>query len=451
MYSKEDREWALYVLDECNGSVRKAARLAGGPSTETIRLWSMNRDALPKLKRKKPVELPYVTKLALVRRYLGGESRQDLAAEAGISPCTLSSWKRAYLERGAVALMPSDQTKPGLPVNLPEPPDDIEELKRRNKELELRNAILEQTIIILKKGPGVGPELLANREKALIVDALRNGFDLNSLLGAMGLARSTYYYALAAMAAGDKYAELRIRVRDIFDAHACAWGSERIWGALRIGDDGKEPVIVSEKVVRRLMREEGLKVIFVKKKRSYSSYGGEISEHPGNRVNRNFHADAPNKLWLTDITQFTLPNFKCYLSPIIDCFDGRVVSFRISQSPNAELANSMLDDAAAKLAPGESPMCHNDCGVHYRWPGWIERCERYGIERSMSKKGCSPDNSACEGFFGRLKNEFFYYRDWSGVTFEEFANQLSAWIDYHNERRIKKSLGWMSPNQYRRS
>ena len=69
----------------------------------------------------------------------------------------------------------------------------------------------------------------------------------------------------------------------------------------------------------------------------------------------------------------------------------------------------------------------------------------------MSKKGCSPDNSACEGFFGRLKNEFFYFRNWQGVTMEGFAGMLNDYLEFYNAGRIKQSLGWMSPNEYRRS
>lgn len=67
----------------------------------------------------------------------------------------------------------------------------------------------------------------------------------------------------------------------------------------------------------------------------------------------------------------------------------------------------MLDDAAKLLSVGEKPIIHSDRGVHYRWPGWIDRMEKNGFIRSMSKKGCSPDNSACEGVFGRIKNEMF--------------------------------------------
>lgn len=107
----------------------------------------------------------------------------------------------------------------------------------------------------------------------------------------------------------------------------------------------------------------------------------------------------------------------------------------------------MLDDAIATLPEGEHPVCHNDCGRRYRWPGWVERCEGAGITRSMSKKGRSPDNSACEGFFGRLENGFFYGRDWKGVTFEELSRLLDGYIEFYNEGRIKKSLGLDEPQR----
>lgn len=69
----------------------------------------------------------------------------------------------------------------------------------------------------------------------------------------------------------------------------------------------------------------------------------------------------------------------------------------------------------------------------------------------MSAKGCSPDNAACEGFFGRLKNEFFHYRDWEGVSLAEFSERLDAYLRYYCSGRIKRSLGWLSPDEYRRS
>jgi transposase InsO family protein len=67
----------------------------------------------------------------------------------------------------------------------------------------------------------------------------------------------------------------------------------------------------------------------------------------------------------------------------------------------------------------------------------------------MSKKGCSPDNSACEGFFGRLKNEMFYYCSWQDVSIEQFINELDSYLRWYNEKRIKMSLGAMCPVYYR--
>lgn len=76
------------------------------------------------------------------------------------------------------------------------------------------------------------------------------------------------------------------------------------------------------------------------------------------------------------------------------------VTWAIGTSPNARLVNSMLDAAISGLREGERPILHSDRGGHYRWPGWIQRMRAAGLRRSMSAKGCSPDNAACEGFCG---------------------------------------------------
>lgn len=225
------------------------------------------------------------------------------------------------------------------------------------------------------------------------------------------------------------------------------------YGRRRIHDElAACGTVTSERVISAIMKEEGLVARGSKRKRrGYSSCKGEISEHPGNKVNRDFHSALPNFLWLTDVTQFSIPTGKVYLSPVIDCFDGLVVSHALSTSPDAEMANSMLKGAVSTLEPCEKPLVHSDCGCHYRWPGWISICDGAGLTRSMSKKGCSPDNSACEGFFGRLKNEMFYGRDWSGVTIDEFMREVDAYIGWHDAKRIKQTLGSMSPLDYRRS
>ncbi|MCB5604056.1 IS3 family transposase, partial [Bifidobacterium breve] len=84
---------------------------------------------------------------------------------------------------------------------------------------------------------------------------------------------------------------------------------------------------------------------------------------------------------------------------MIDCFDGKIVAYTAGFSPNAELANRMLEKAASTLPGNARPLVHSDRGCHYRWPGWLALMERFGLTRSMSAKGCSPDNAAAEGFF----------------------------------------------------
>jgi len=199
------------------------------------------------------------------------------------------------------------------------------------------------------------------------------------------------------------------------------------------------------------MSQQGLSVARTRR-RCYSSYQGETGPAPGNLIERDFRAAAPNKKWLTDITEFQIPAGKVYLSPLIDCFDGLVVSWSISTRPDAELVNTMLDAAIETVADSnERPVVHSDRGAHYRWPGWLSRMRDAKLVRSMSRKGCSPDNAACEGFFGRLKTELFYSRDWQATTVEQFIEVVDSYIRWYNEKRIKASLGSLSPLEYRES
>lgn len=167
-------------------------------------------------------------------------------------------------------------------------------------------------------------------------------------------------------------------------------------------------------------------------------------------MGRNFRAPAPNRLWLTDITEFRLPSgAKVYLSAVVDCFDGMPVGWSVGRHPDKALANSSLLAALETRPEGAPTLVHSDRGGHYRWEEWIGICDAAGLVRSMSAKGCSPDNAACEGFFGRLKNEFFHWRDWRGVSAEEFMARLEGYLVYYRDRRIKRSLGWLSPMEYR--
>ena len=323
--------------------------------------------------------------------------------------------------------------------------NEAEELQRQVYRLQLEKDVLEKAAEIIKKDEGVSLEELTNREKAIVIGALRNKYRLHELLDVFHMAKSSYCYQRAAIEVPDKYSDIRKKIRSVFDDSSFRYGYRRIHSSLK-----NEEITVSEKVIRRIMLEDKLIVPNVKR-RKYKSYKGEITPAVPNVIERDFHAEQPNMKWLTDITEFNISAGKIYLSPIIDCFDGLPVSWTIGTSPDAELVNTMLDNAIGTLHENEHPIIHSDRGSHYRWPGWIERMENAGLTRSMSKKGCSPDNSACEGFFGRLKNEMFYGRPWRDVTIEEFIKILDDYIHWYAEKRIKLSLGGLSPIQYRLS
>ncbi len=286
--------------------------------------------------------------------------------------------------------------------------ESIEKIIQEKKQLEEERKVLQQEIEqlrmerdalemagkLLKKYTGISLKEMNNRDKAIVIDALNSRYSLNKLLELFDIAKSSYFYQLSAIKKPDKNDCIREEIKTIFEKSKKRYGYRRIHGVLK-----NKGIVISEKTIRKIMTEEHL-VVYRKSAKKYSSYQGEVTPAVENIINRNFHSEAPNQKWLTDITEFALPSVKVYLSPIIDCFDGMPVSWTIGISPNAALVNDMLDLAYSTLSDDEHPIVHSDRGSHYRWQGWIDRMEGYQLTRSMSKKGCSPDNSACEGFFG---------------------------------------------------
>ena len=456
MYSQEKIEIALKVYHQC-GSVTTTIRVLGYPTRRALYTWIANEGTVkPKRKslqlvntaehpRNPPVE---VKMNAIHRCFELGESIKSVSEDIGYTRTSIYSWRKKYLHGGITALINDKNIKPdtlteGSPSIASD--SDLAQLRNQLRDMQMEIDILKETINVLKKDPGIDQTALKNREKAVIIDAPKSKYPLPALLKWLELSKSSYYYQEAVKKRPDKYKDIRNRIRQLFCENKQRYGYRRIYGLLK-----REKLTVSEKVVRQIMREEGL-IVICKRRRKYNSYRGEISPSVPNKIERNFHADKPNQKWLTDITEFALPAGKVYLSVLVDCFDGLLPGWTISTTPDSVLVNTMLDQAIAQLPEGDRPMIHSDRGCHYRWPGWIGRMEKAGLERSMSKKGCSPDNAACEGLFGRLKNEMFYCQDWMGVKISEFIDILNNYLLWYNTKRIKTSLGNMSPWEYRQS
>ena len=207
---------------------------------------------------------------------------------------------------------------------------------------------------------------------------------------------------------------------------------------------------INHKKVLRIMREESLLCSkFKTRSRKYSSYKGRIGKVANNLVNRQFKANKPNELWLTDITEFRIKGQKkkLYLSPILDIFNSEVISYTLSNHPTINLTNTMLEKALDKNKDIKNLTIHSDQGFHYQHSSWTNRLEKMNIVQSMSRKGNCLDNSPMENFFGVLKQEMFY-----GVEFkkyDELINEIEKYIRWYNEDRIKTKLNGMSPIDYR--
>lgn len=461
-YSSEEKLAAVTYYLKHGKSVSRTVRILGYPSRPTLDIWiaeiapdkkkhCRSGGAVIKCSRENKEN-------AVISLCTRNHSATEVGIEHGTTRANLYKWKRQLLKEETISTMDNDykkthknrksQSSTPEPLNLNTEKNNlakqVAELKKEVRRLKIERDIYEKVAEIIKKDQGINIQFLTNREKAIIINALRESYQLKELLEILIMAKSSYNYQVTAINT-DKYINLRIKIKNIFDESSSRYGYRRIHSVLKTAGD-----IVSEKVIRKIMNEEKLIVPNIKRKR-YSSYKGEISPGVENVINRDFHANTINSKWLTDITEFHIPAGKVYLSPIIDCFDGLPVSWTIGTSPNAELVNTMLDNAISTLNETEKPVVHSDRGCHYRWPGWIKRMDNKSLIRSMSKKGCSPDNSACEGFFGRLKNEMFYSYSWAGVTIDDFIKQLDEYIRWYGEKRIKLSLGGMSPLSYRKS
>lgn len=448
-YSEEQKNVAVDHYMNSGRCFSLTLKALGYPSRRTLSEWVLER--YPETKKcvvgkagrpTAPLASRRVGVYELCRRE---GSAQAVAQRLDVDRGTLYNWKNQLLGREVPTLMKCD-SPPLAAADLTELEQQVESLRRDIRKLQLEHDLLKKANELLKKDLGVSLLSLSNREKTKLVDALRKDYALPELLDRLDFARSSYFYHRSRIGGADKYEQVRRAITDIFESNYRSYGYRRIQASLR-----RQQVFVSEKVILRLMKQEHLQAI-KPKRRGYRSYAGEITPAPENIVNRDFNAAAPSQKWLTDISEFQIPAGKVYLSPMIDCFDGMVVSWSIGTSPDAKLVNAMLDAAVETVAQGCSrPIVHSDRGAHYRWPGWLSRVAKANLTQSMSRKACSPDNAACEGFFGRLKTEMFYPRDWRSTTIEEFIQALDSYIRWYNEKRIKLSLGYLSPIEYRES
>jgi len=167
-----------------------------------------------------------------------------------------------------------------------------------------------------------------------------------------------------------------------------------------------------------------------------------------NILARKFTAEFPNEKWLTDVTEFSIPedNRKLYLSPIMDLYDNSIIEYELSFKNNNRLVFKMFDKATGKH-PDAKPIFHSDRGFQYTGNVFKDKIEEAEMTQSMSRVGKCIDNGPMEGFFGILKSEMFYDKKFK--TLEELKEKIIKYIKFYNEKRFQKKLGCKAPLEYR--
>ena len=238
------------------------------------------------------------------------------------------------------------------------------------------------------------------------------------LLQVSGLAKSVYYYTLSKTDKDDKNKKIIEKIKEIFINNKERYGYRRI--TLELRNQGYN---VNHKKVYRIMVKLGLKPL-KRNKRKYSSYKGTVGKIADNLIERDFNANKPNQKWYTDVTEFNLRGEKCYLSPILDGYNGEVISYNTSKSPNLEQINDMLNKAFDKNNKLDGLIFHSDQGWQYQHPSYQQRLKNKGIKQSMSRKGNCLDNACAENFFGILKSELYYIKEKEYKNIEELENDI---------------------------
>jgi len=227
----------------------------------------------------------------------------------------------------------------------------------------------------------------------------------------------------------------------IIAVHADArgtYGVRRVHAELTLGQDRR----CGHQRVERLMRVHGLQGVHRRRWRHAKRSPAVFEDH----VQRKFVADAPNRLWVTDITQHRTGEGWVYCAAVIDVHSRRCVGWSIADHLRTELVVDALDMARWQRKPVGTTV-HSDRGAQYT--SWLfgQRLRQAGLMGSMGKVACAYDNSLMESFFGSMQIELLDRRSWA--TRAELASAIFEWIEaWYNPRRRHSALGYRSPLEF---
>jgi putative transposase len=264
------------------------------------------------------------------------------------------------------------------------------------------------------------------------------------------IAPSTYYAAKSrppsARAVRDE--QLKVEIGRVFADNLGVYGARKVWRQLQ-----REGHQAPRCQVERLMRDLGL-VGAVRGKTKRTTVPGDVAARPGDLVERNFSATAPDRLWVADLTYVPTWSGFVYVAFVMDAFSRRIVGWRCSTSLRADLALDALEQGLWQRARDQRDVTglvhHSDRGVQYVAIRYTERLDQAGAVRSVGSKGDSYDNAAAESLNGLYKTELIRRRGpWHGLDDVELATL--EYVDWFNTRRLHSHCGNVPPAEFENS
>lgn len=279
------------------------------------------------------------------------------------------------------------------------------------------------------------------------IDEHRREYGVEPICRVLPIAPSTYYDEVAKRRDRSRMStrarrdeELQVEVQRVFDSNFCVYGVRKVWWQLQ-----REGLRVARCTVARLMRQMGLQgVIRGQSIRTTSS--NKAAACPLDQVNRQFHAAAPNRLWLSDFTYVSTWAGFVYVAFVIDAYARRIVGWRVSRTAHTDFVLDALEQALQERRPtrSHSLVHHSDRGSQYVCLKYTERLATAGIEPSVGSVGDSYDNALAETINGLYKTELIHRRGpWRSFESVEFATL--EWVDWFNNRRLMGPIGNISP------
>jgi putative transposase len=263
----------------------------------------------------------------------------------------------------------------------------------------------------------------------------------------VSIAPSTFYDSqhptLSARAVRDE--TLKVQIARVHRDNFSVYGVHKVWLQLH-----REDIPVARCTVARLMRELHLRGV-VRGKAARTTISSSLLDRPEDLVERQFHAPAPNRLWVADLTYVRTVTGFVYCAFVMDVFSRRIVGWRLNKSLRTDLALDALEQALWQRDHDghdvRGMVHHSDRGVQYLAIRYGERLAEAGAVTSVGSKGDSYDNAAAESLNGLYKSELIYRRS-TWRTFDEVELATLEWVDWFNHRRLHSACGDIPPIEY---